>query len=92
MQEAKYYLRAIGDVSKDPTRSHGIVSAADAEADLGHNYLSNGWKIHSVHYVGAIRDEKGNEIAYRMYHVLTRDDHEVPVVEAMVEASSKVKK
>lgn len=92
MQEVKYFLRAIGDVSKDPTKALGIVSAADAESDLGYNYLSKGWKIQGTHYVGAIRDDKGNEFAYRLMHILVREDYEPAVVEASSEVKDPKKK
>lgn len=71
--EVKYFLRAIGNPAADPNGTHGIVSASDAETEIGYKYLSDGWKIESSHYLGAIRDDKNGEIGYRIFHVLVRD-------------------
>lgn len=82
MQEVKYFLRAIGDPKTDPQGFHGIVSAGDAETELGYKYLSGGWTINATHYLGAIRDDKGSEIGYRIFHVLVREKEPVTVKEA----------
>lgn len=82
MQEVKYFLRAIGNPAVDPQGTYGIVSAADAETELGYKYLSDGWTIESTSYLGAIRDDKGNEIGYRIFHVLVRGGVEVKQVKA----------
>lgn len=73
MQEVKYFLRAIGDPAADPQGTYGISSPNDAETELGYKYLSDGWTIESTQYLGSIRDDKGSEIGYRIFHVLVRE-------------------
>lgn len=79
MQEVKYFLRAIGTPS--PTLGEAVVTAAEAEADLGYKYLSQGWTLNSTHYLGSVRDEKGNDAGYRVLHVLVREEKKVTVKE-----------
>ena len=70
MQKVKYYLGTIGAVNPE----QGIRSAEQVEADLGFKYLSDGWRIESSHYLGAIRDTTGNDIGYRIFHVLVQEE------------------
>ena len=70
MQSVRYFLRAIGDTSKGA----GIVTASQAEDDLNYNYLSQGFNLFSTQYVGAMKDGEGNEVAYRVLHVLVKDE------------------
>lgn len=79
MQEVKYFLRAIGTPS--PNGDNGVVSPDEAEADLGYKYLSQGWTLNSTHYLGSIRDDKGNDAGYRVLHVLVREEKKVTVKE-----------
>lgn len=83
MQEVKYYMRTIGDVRQDPSGALNVKSGADVEAELAYEYLSKGWKLFSTHPMGSIRGGANNdEIAYRILHVLVREDYAPPVVEA----------
>jgi hypothetical protein len=75
MQSVKYFLRTIGV----PSKSMGIVSTEEAETELDYKYLSQGWKVQDTQYLGALRDEKGNDIGYRVFHVLVKEKPEVTV-------------
>lgn len=77
MQSVKYFLRSLGDTSK----SNDVVSAQAAEDDLNYNYLSQGYEIDGSIHLGAIRDKEGNEIGYRIFHVLVKKDAPVKVKE-----------
>lgn len=70
MQTVRYFVRAIGDKGQ----GMGIVSAKEAEDDLNYNYLSTGFEIQSTQYLGAMRDQQGNEVAYRLLHVLVKSE------------------
>jgi len=70
MQTVRYFVRAIGDKGQ----GMGIVSAKEAEDDLNYNYLSTGFAIQSTQYLGAMRDQQGNEVAYRLLHVLVKEE------------------
>ncbi len=70
MQKVKYFLGTVG--SENP--SLGVKSAEQVEADLGFKYLSDGWMVESSHYLGAIRDDVGNDIGYKIFHVLVKEE------------------
>ena len=87
MQQVKYFLRAIGKPS--PTVDESVVTSSDAETDLAFNYLSQGWTIQSTHYVGGLRDAANNDIAYRILHVLVREEPEITVKEPIAGKDKK---
>ena len=70
MQSVKYFLRTFGDASK----SEDVIPASKAEEDLNYNYLSQGYVIESSHYLGSLRDKEGNEIGYKIFHVLVKEE------------------
>ncbi len=70
MQKVKYFLGTIG--AENP--GYGVKSAEQVEADLGFKYLSDGWTVESSHYLGAIRDDVGNDIGYKIFHVLVKNE------------------
>ena len=75
MQSIKYFVRAIGDASK----GMGVVTAAEAEQDINYNYLSQGYVVQNTSYLGSIRDTEGNDVGYRILHVLLKDEEPRPI-------------
>ena len=75
MQKVKYFLGTIGT----PNPEQGVKSAEQVESDLGFKYLSDGWEVQSSHYLGAIRDQTGNDIGYRILHVLVKEEDSAKV-------------
>ena len=70
MQKVKYFLGTFGIENVN----FGVKSAEQVEADLGFKYLSDGWAVESSHYLGAVRDQVGNDIGYKILHVLVKEE------------------
>lgn len=81
MQSVRYFLRAIGDVTNLDAASQGVVTAQAAEDEIASKYLSQGYEIESTHFTGTIKDQKGNDVGYRILHVLVKPDQPIAVRE-----------
>lgn len=84
MQSVRYFLRAVGNASDPDAAAQGVVTAQAAEDEISAKYLSQGYEIESTHFTGTIKDQKGNDVGYRILHVLVKPDQPVVVREAKV--------
>lgn len=76
----KYFLRTFGV----PNPEYGVRPVEEVEEELRSKYTSQGWLIESTQFLGATKNREGNDIGYRIFHVLMREEQPVTVREAKV--------
>lgn len=84
MQSIKFVVRQIGISHK----GLGIESAEDAEQYIQYQYLSQGYRVQSTHYLGEVKGERaGDVLGYKVMLILVKDDVANLMGEAVASAS-----
>ena len=75
MQSVKMLLRQVGV----PSKELDIISAGDLDEYIQYQFTSQGYKLHTTHYVGDVRDSSGGVVGYKVMLWFTRDEQKAKV-------------
>ena len=78
MQSVKFIMRQIGI----PNGEAGVVSAAEFEEEVEYKFTSQGYEIHTAHYLGDVRDGSGNVLGYKELLIFVKDEEPKPPLPA----------
>ena len=69
MQSLRLVVRQIGE----PSPAQDVFSAQQVAEYIEYNYLSDGYRMQETHYLGEVKDPKGNLMGWKVMFVLVRD-------------------
>ena len=75
MQSIKTILRQIGN----PSAGGDVISGDDLEEYVKFNFGSQGYKLHSTHYLGEVKNDQGATQGFRVMLFLVKDEPEAKV-------------